>query len=349
ARSDTMILVSIDPAKKAVALLSVPRDLWVPITGFGENRINAAYQFGETAQVPGGGPTLAMQTIERNFAVPVHYFVQVDFNGFRRLVDALGGVTIDVQRPLIDNEYPADYGFAFQRVYIPSGVQHMDGRTALQYARSRHADSDLGRNDRQQALLLALREQGTQLSIIGKIDRLLSEGKGAVRTDLSLTQVQSLIKLAQSIPREQVHQLALTSDMATPGNVNGAEVLLPNWEAIRAAVRELLGDPEPSQEAAVLSVLNGTDTPGLALRAADQLRSAGFSVPESTVGNPPDGGGGRYPLTQVFDYTGGQKPATLTRVLALLKLPADRVRPGVAATRPAGVDLQIIIGEDLAK
>ena len=78
--------------------------------------------------MPGGGPALVMQTVEQDFAVPVHYFAQVDFNGFRRIVDALGGVTVDVQRPLIDNEYPADYGYAYQRVYIPAGIQHMDGR-----------------------------------------------------------------------------------------------------------------------------------------------------------------------------------------------------------------------------
>jgi LCP family protein required for cell wall assembly len=347
-RSDTLILVSIDPAHKTVAMLSIPRDLWVPIPGFGENRINAAYQYGETNNGPGGGPALVMQTVEQDFAVPVHYFAQVDFNGFRRIVDALGGVTVDVQRPLIDNEYPADYGYAYQRVYIPAGLQHMDGRTALQYVRSRHADSDLARNERQQSVLIALREQGTQISILGKLDKLFTELKGAMRTDLSVTQVGSLVKLAQSIPRDQVRQLSVGADMVAPGNMGGADVLLPQWDVIRPAVRQLLGQADLSSESAVLSVQNGTDTPGLALRTAEQMRGAGFTVPDSAVGNPPDGGGGRYPQTFIYDYTGGKKPASISRILTLLKLPADRVRTS-GGTHPAGIDIEIVLGEDAAK
>ena len=346
-RSDTMILVSIDPAAKTTALISIPRDLWVPIPGFGENRINAAYQFGETNGVAGGGPGLAMQTVEQNFGVPVHYFAQVDFEGFRGIVDALGGVTIDVPRPLIDNEYPSDTGSAYQRLYIPMGLQHMDGRTALQYVRSRHADSDLGRNDRQQAMLLALREQGTQISVLGKIDGILGELKGAVRTDLSFTQVGSLAKLAQGISRDSVHQLAVGGDLVEDGNVNGAAVLLPHWDAIRTAVQALTGGAAPQAEAATVGVLNGTDTAGLARQTAERLRNAGFTVPDEAVGNPPDAGAGRYPLTRITDYSAGSKPATLRRLLDVLKLPADRVTRSTGG--PPGVDIQVLVGEDLAR
>jgi len=290
-----------------------------------------------------------MQTVEQNFGVPVHYYAEVDFQGFRRIVDAFGGVTLDVQRPLIDNEYPADYGFAYQRIYIPAGLQHMNGRTALQYVRSRHADSDLGRNERQQAMLLALREQGLQLNVLGKIDNILAELKGALHTDLSLTQAGSLAKLAQGIPRDQVQQLALGGDYVTPGNMGGADVLLPRWDVIRPAVRKLLGEADTAPEAAVVSVYNGTDTPGLALRTADQLRAAGVTVPAAAVGNPPDAGAGRYPQTVVIDFSGGKKPVTLARLLALLKLPGDRLRPPGTRPRPAGADLQVLIGDDFGK
>jgi polyisoprenyl-teichoic acid--peptidoglycan teichoic acid transferase len=348
-RSDTLILVSVDPAAKTAALLSIPRDLWAPIPGYGSNRINAAYQFGETNNVPGGGPALVSRTVEQNFGVPVHYFAQVDFQGFRRIVDALGGVTVDVQRPLIDNEYPADYGFAYQRVYIPAGLQHMDGRTALQYVRSRHADSDLGRNERQQAVLLALREEGTQLSILSKLDTILSQLKGALRTDLSITQVGSLAKLAQNIPHDKVQQLSLAEPMISQGSVDGADVLLPHWDLIRPAVSKLLGQPDSSSENAVISVYNGTDTAGLALSLADELRGAGFNVPADAVGNPPDAGGGRYPRTTVIDFSGGKKPATLSRLLTTLQLTSDRVRPPNGSTAPAGADLQVLIGDDRAK
>jgi LCP family protein required for cell wall assembly len=343
-RSDTMILVSVDPAAKTATLISIPRDLWITIPGFGENRINAAYQFGETNKVAGGGPGLAMQTVEQNFGVPVHYFAQVDFEGFRGIVDALGGVTVDVQRPLIDNEYPSETGSAYQRIYIPMGLQHMDGRTALQYVRSRHADSDLGRNERQQGMLLALREQGTQISVLGKIDAVLGQLKGAVRTDLSFTQVGSLAKLAQGIPRDKVQQLSIGDEMVSDQNMNGADVLVPRWEVIRPAIQAITGGAAQQAETATVAVMNGTDTAGLARNTAEKLRNAGFTVPDSAVGNPADGGGGRYPQTRILDYSGGQKPATLRRLLDVLKLTADRVQR--AANGPPGVDLEVLIGDD---
>ena len=131
-RADTMIVVHIDPAEKTATMLSIPRDLWVPIPGHGEARINAAFQLGEDDKTtPGGGPGLAMATVEDNFNIPIHYFAQVDFTGFERIVDAMGGINIDVPRPLADNEYPyGDYGYS--RIYVPAGLQHLDGHTALQ-------------------------------------------------------------------------------------------------------------------------------------------------------------------------------------------------------------------------
>ncbi len=110
----------------------------------------------------------------------------------------------------------------------------------------------------------------------------------------------------------------------------------------------MLGQADLSSENAVLSVQNGTDTPGLALRTAEQMRGAGFTVPDSAVGNPPYGGGGRYPQTFIYDYTGGKKPASISRILTLLKLPADRVRTS-GGTHPAGIDIEIVLGEDAAK
>src|SRR5207253_11179176 len=113
--------------------------------------------------------------------------------GFERIVDTMGGVTIDVPKPLADNDYPlAQNSYGTTRIYIAAGLQHMDGRTALEYARSRHADSDLGRNSRQQQVLLALRPQGVSLNLLPNLNELLSQLSGAIKTDLSLTQVGSL-------------------------------------------------------------------------------------------------------------------------------------------------------------
>ncbi|GIW03779.1 MAG: hypothetical protein KatS3mg059_0399 [Thermomicrobiales bacterium] len=135
-RSDTMILVNIDPIKKTAAMMSIPRDLKVMIPGYGMDKINAAYAFGDRDEVPGGGPGLAIRTIEANFGIRIDYFAEVDFNGFIKIIDTVGGVMIDVPYPIKDDAYPAD-GTNYMRVYFSAGWQHMDGKRALQYARTR--------------------------------------------------------------------------------------------------------------------------------------------------------------------------------------------------------------------
>lgn len=276
-RSDTMIIVSIDPANKTVGMMSIPRDLWVSIPGFGENRINAAYQLGLTNDVPGGGPGLAVATVEQNLELPIHYFAQIDFAGFQRVVDALDGITVDVPRPLLDNEYPAE-NFSFMRIYIPAGLQHMDGRTALQYVRSRHADSDLSRNQRQQAVLVAIKQKGLQIGILSRLNNVLTQLQGAIKTDLSISQAGSLAQLAQQIPAANIHSYAIDANMTSQQQVNGQDVLIPDWAQIHAAVRQMVSDPRLQNEAARLLVLNGTNTAGLAGRTRDQLQAAGFNV-----------------------------------------------------------------------
>ncbi len=141
-RSDTIILVNIDPVEKTARMLSIPRDLKVIIPGFGSQKINAAYAFGDANDnVPGGGPGLMMRTIEQNFGIDIDFYAEVDFNGFVKIVDTVGGVTLDVPYPIRDNEYPGPAN-QYMRIYFPSGWQHMTGERVLQYARTRHDDGD---------------------------------------------------------------------------------------------------------------------------------------------------------------------------------------------------------------
>jgi hypothetical protein len=217
----------------------------------------------------------------------------------------------------------------------------MNGRTALQYVRSRHADSDLGRNQRQQAVLLALKQKGLQLNIVTKLNSLLDQLQGAVQTDLSITQAGSLAQLAQQIPAENIRSYSI-AEMTSPTFVNGAEVLLPDWPAIQGQVRAMLSDPRLENEGARLLVLNGTNTAGLAGRTRDRLTAAGLTVIE--VGQAPNSG--EYPRTQVVDYSGGSKPLTVQRLRQELGLAADQVRPAPPAEAPEGIDLVVIMGDD---
>lgn len=343
-RSDTMIIVSVDPANKTVGMMSLPRDLWVAIPGFGENRINAAYQYGLTNDVPGGGPGLAVATVEQNLNLPIHYFAQIDFAGFQRVVDALDGITVDVPRPLLDNEYPAE-NFSFMRIYIPGGLQHMDGQTALQYVRSRHADSDLSRNQRQQAVLVAIKQKGLQLGVLSKLNNLLTQLQGAIKTDLSLNQAGSLAQLAQQIPAGSIHSYAIDANMTSQQQVNGQDVLIPDWPQIHAAVQQMLSDPRLANEGARLLVQNGTTAEGLASRTRDQLQAAGFNVVD--IGQAADPG--PHPQTLIIDYTGGQKPFTVQQLRQTLNVGANQVQTGQEANHPPNVDLIVIMGDDAAR
>ncbi len=352
-RADTQIVVHIDPVSKSAAMVSIPRDLWVPIPGFGEGRVNSAYQTGETdsksahPQVPGGGPGLAKATIEDNFGIPIHYYAQVNFGGFEQIIDTIGGVNVDVPRPLVDNEFPlGNYGVT--RIYIPAGLQHMDGRTALAYARSRHADSDLGRNSRQQQVLLAIRRQGMNLNLLGKLNELAGELSDAVRTDLSVQQVGSLMMLAQDINLDSIQTVQIDASMVRQTFIGGADVLVPNWEIIRPLVARAFADPRLAKEAARLSVQNGTSTGGVGKKVRDVLVEKGFNVPDlRSVDDPGD-----YPTTVITDFTGGKKPRTIEALLEELDLTQADVKQGDPADAPVAqtdgkpVDIMIVAGDD---
>ena len=211
-RSDTMILVWVDPVAKEAAMLPLPRDLKVIVPGFGIHKINAAYAIGEAQDVEGGGPALTVQTIEANFGLTINHFAQVNFDGFVSVVDILGGLTLDVPYPIKDNEYPAE-DLKYTRVYFPAGWQHMDGERTLQYARTRHADNDAQRSIRQQQVLMALREQADVGELIPRAAELLAALGDSVRTDLELDQAIDLARLASEIPIESIDQYTLLNSV----------------------------------------------------------------------------------------------------------------------------------------
>jgi LCP family protein required for cell wall assembly len=246
-RSDTMILLTVDPVHKRAGMLSIPRDLWVPIPGHGENKINTAHFFGE-ADRTGGGPELAKKTVEYNFGVRVNYYARVDFHGFEQLLDALGGVTLDVERPVKDDEYPTeDYGI--QRVYIPTGIQHLTGQEALRYARSRHSDNDFSRNHRQQAVLLAARSQILQPSVLPKVPTMIGILGQALKTDIPITEVLPLFNMARGIQSTDIVSRQIDSTMVIDQNGDGT-VLIPDRKKIRQVVEEVFSNSAPAAQAA---------------------------------------------------------------------------------------------------
>lgn len=241
-RSDVIMLLSIERKSRSLSLLSIPRDLWVNIPNYGWYRINAAYFFGEVYEA--NGAELARRTVESVFGVPVHAVAAVDFTGFTALVNAFGGVDVLVAKTLIDNLYPTvDYGYT--RIVIPAGLQHMDGDTALIYARTRHPDNDFKRMGRQQNLITSARTGLFSDEMIVTFPLLLERFNEIIETDLTVAEQLILLRdlyLLSDVPvNARVIEPPLVYNYVTEG---GAQVLLPNWELVRPLLGEMFGNTE---------------------------------------------------------------------------------------------------------
>lgn len=234
-RTDTIILLHADAGAGRLVLLSIPRDLWVTIPGWREERINAAHLYGEL-EAPGNGPARTAETVSYNFGVPVHHTMRLDFEAFREVIDAAGGIDVDVPAPIIDDAYPTP-NYGTMRVEIPAGLQHMDGETALRYARSRHGSSDFDRAARQQQILIALAKKVISPSGLFSASRARRAFQEAVETDLS---TRDLIRLAlawQRAGESGLEQIIIDHTLTTPfRTAQGAAVLLPQWELIHPLV-----------------------------------------------------------------------------------------------------------------
>jgi LCP family protein required for cell wall assembly len=313
ALTDTLIVASVDPVSHSVAMFSVPRDtINVPLPaawpahgyygGSFPAKINGLWA---TAQgyprlFPGDdahrGYTAIKGALSELLQLDVRYFVEVDFDGFRTVVDTLGGVTVDVQAPVSDDHYPTDDGRGALNLYIPAGIQHMDGAQALAYARARNKTNDFDRAQRQQRLIKALRDQVDLPSLLqpGRLEALVVALKQAIHTDVPPELLPRLVTLAQEIDLG-----AARSVVFTPPEF-GVECLecyhiRPNITAIRAAVRlALVPDPAASasrerlvEEAAVVWVVDGGDAPEAASAAATYLSSTGMTATMPPAGSAP--------------------------------------------------------------
>jgi len=241
-RTDSMMLVSIDPESDSAAILSIPRDLYVVIPGRGQDRINTAFVYGSTGNNPAGGAQLAMQTVEYNLGVPVHDYLLVDFGAVTRGIDAIGGIDIQVPYDIYDPTYP-DMDYGYDPLYIGAGLQHMDGATALKYARTRHQDNDFYRAQRQQQVLLAARQKALGLGpgeLLRQAPFLYQQLSDGIRTDLGLDEIIRLSTTASGIPTENIRTEVLDQDYVmsyrTPA---GASVLVPLNEQITPLIQEM--------------------------------------------------------------------------------------------------------------
>lgn len=342
-RSDTMILVNIDPVAKTARMISIPRDLRVFVPGKGVYKINAAYALGDyDKSVAGGGPGLTMRTIEANFGIDINYYAEIDFDGFTKIVDTVGGVTIDVPYPIKDNEYPGP-GNQYMRIYFPAGWQHMDGEQVLQYARTRHDDSDLYRSKRQQQILLALRQQAVSLDLIEKAPQLIQDFGDAIGTDLSPTQAVKLARLASEMGPDQIQQLSLDSAIWA---VEDTEYYFQaDWEAVGDIMSDLTGEEIVPPNATIddpnfdvqVSILDGSLIYGLGPRVLESVNGLGFA--NATTADLPDAG--NYPTTEI--YVSQENLPTGVYLARSLGLPDTAVKITDNPTTPTPADTSGVV------
>ncbi|MFP5343231.1 MAG: LCP family protein, partial [Candidatus Limnocylindria bacterium] len=304
--TDTLIVVSVDPVTRQVAMFSLPRDtINVPIppgparSVWGRTysgKINAFFANNRNRADlwPGSDRTRGYNALKavlgELYDLDIRYFVEVNFEGFKKVVDAVGGVTINVQMPVVDDRFPGSTGRT-QRLYIPSGIQHMDGEQALRYARSRNTSTDFDRGARQQRVLLSLREQVDPQTLIPRLPELIDALKSAVRTDVPLDQIDELLGLASEVDTANIRTFVFAPPLYQK------EVLSGYWtepyvDLIRAAVADAFSSDPADQalretlasEGAGVWVLNGTGEASRGARVAGFLEWVGLaaSAPRQT-------------------------------------------------------------------
>lgn len=212
-RTDAVILIHLDRKRDRVSMLSIPRDLWVTYPGNGQGRVNAAYAIGEKKYGRGGGIALARATIEELLGLKIDHCAVVNFEGFRELINLMGGITIDVPTFIKDTAYPTE-NYGTMTVTFRAGRQHMDGDRALIYARTRHVDSDFGRNQRQQQVLMAMFHRVQQRGLLRQLTS-LDDYTGAlrehVRTDMSRRTMLELAQWGRHLKQTDIHRYAIDS------------------------------------------------------------------------------------------------------------------------------------------
>ena len=351
-RTDSMILLTIDPMTSSAGMLSIPRDMWVNIPGYDYYKINQAYYFGELDQLPGGGPALAVKTVESFIGVPINYYAQIDFGAFVRVIDEIGGVKIDVPEKITIDPIGDS-----PKVTLEPGRYTLNGELALAYARSRKGSTDFARAERQQQVILAVRDRILQFdqmpSLVTKAPKIYQEISSGLQTNLTFDQAFRLGLLAMELPAENIRKAVIgPSEVEFAKSPDGLDILIPYPDRIRLVRDQVFtsGDSispialtedlksQVATEAARISVQNGSYTTGLAALTAEFFRSQGLTVTEET--NASD----IYSVTTIYVLSG--KPYTVRYLADIMQVENIRIYNRYEPT--ASVDLIVTLGTDWA-
>jgi LCP family protein required for cell wall assembly len=353
-RSDSMMLLTVDPLSKTAGILSIPRDIWTVIPGFDYYKINTAYFLGERYKLPGGGPQLATETVENFLGVPIDFYAQIDFNTFVQFIDALGGLDMKIRSPIkVDPVGPGN------TIILEPGTQTLSGAVALGYARNRYTEfDDFDRANRQQEVLIAIRNQVVNLNmlptLVAKAPELYAELSQGLRTNLTLDQIIRLAYLASQIPPENIAKGVINTQMVSfAKSPDGLDILVPVPERIHALRdsifktsipqgRLIYGDDWATllrEEGARVEISDASRVDGLGERTAEFLRENGVNV--TGVSLSP----GSSTVSYMKSYSG--MVYTMQYLADLCQIDSFRIETKYILDSP--MDITLMIGKDWAK
>ncbi|GMR09406.1 MAG: LCP family protein [Anaerolineae bacterium] len=354
-RTDTMMLVTIDPIAKTAGMLSIPRDLWVEIPGFEHNRINTAYFLGEANRLPGGGPSLAMATVENLLGVNVNYYALLEFSTFERMIDEIGGVEVLVPERMKISP------IGEQSLWLEAKPYHLDGAKTLAYARARKTEGgDFDRAQRQQQVIMAVRDKIFQLdsmpTLLAKAPILYQELASGIYTNLSFDEMVGLALLAMKVSPSDVDRgvIAPPDMVLLETQFDGAQVLKPIPDKVRAlrdeiftgtgAIAPTVQDSQATEaaqiESARLAILNGAGIEGLATETAEFLTSQGLNIVEISNADRLD-----YNKSRIIVHSQNY-PYTLRYLTEMLGLTEGQILRPVYPL--PDIDLAVVLGWDWA-
>ena len=344
-RTDVIMVISINRTQGTAAFLSIPRDLYVYVPDAGMQRINTAYAQGELAR-EGDGPALLIETIRYNLGLHIDRYARVDFNDFKQIIDAVGGVDISVDCTiqdwrLIEPELDPAIEENWTKYTLPIGVHHMDGDLALWYARSRRTSSDFDRGQRQQEIMRALWRHLRGMGLLDQLPDVWPQLLEIVDTDISLADMAGLLPFAAVLDPSRVSSFTfhLNEEVVSWSAPDGAQVLLPQREALIKLMSNYVIPPTRLQidvDLPTVRIVNASGEPDLALVAADRLNWKGFFVEIAS-----DEAQHRQSVT-IYDYTGQRKGNDLGDLKSALRVSDENVVVTPDANRQ--YDYEVILG-----
>lgn len=355
--TDTLMLASLKPSSQQISLVSLPRDLIIKDETGRWSKINELYSQGKTSGDNPAGKML-LTAISQNFNLPVPYYLVIDFSGFEKLINDLGGIDVKVEHSFTDYTYPTD-NYKTKVVSFQAGWQHFNGEQALQFARSRHSPdnnegSDFARARRQQLILQAVKEKAMSWQTLlspKKITSLLQAFAQHVDTNLDNNRLWHLYSLFKNFDLSNLFTFVLddSPDNFLVGGIaqNGAYILQPkggSWEPIALVINNLLAQNQIKAEKSQIVVLNGTPIENLAFTMAQSLRKLGFTV--SNFGNAPSRD---FSRTLIYDFASSTKKTSTDLLVNLLHgLPAPYLPDALKGLKKSypNMDLLVILGQD---